>query len=491
MRKTTKTIVNEINKKAKNSSRIVFVSGNFNVVHPGHLRLLRFASECGDYLVVGVNNKNNKGAILPENLRLECINAINFVNFAFILNSSPDHFIRFLKPNIVVKGTEYESRTNAELPILESYGGKLLFCSGDITYSSIDLLNQEFGASSYNNINIPYDFLKRHKISSNNLYNIVDKWKSLKILTIGDIIIDEYVTCDALGMSQEDPTIVVTPVHTKRFLGGAGIVASHMASLGANVKFISVIGNEDNMYEFINQQFNKYGVGSFLFYDETRPTTLKKRYRVNSKTLLRVSQLKQHYISNDLIDSIFKKFNELIIDIDLVVFSDFNYGCLPQVLVDKITKLCRKKNIPMFADSQSSSQLGDISRYKTMQLITPTEREARLALRDFDSGLAFLSENLVKKTKSKNLIITLVSEGLLINKSNKNEKYLTDRISSLNNSPKDVAGAGDSFLAACSMSLATGASIWESAYIGSIAASCQVGKIGNIPLDLLELKKIL
>ena len=123
-----------------------------------------------------------------------------------------------------------------------------------------------------------------------------------------------------------------------------------------------------------------------------------------------------------------------------------------------------------------------------MELITPTEREARLALRDFDSGLAFLSETLISKTIAKNIIITLGNEGLLIHTSDNEEKYLTDRLPALNTSPKDVAGAGDSFLVCCSLSLAVGANIWKSSYLGSLAAACQVGRIGNIPITTKDIE---
>ena len=61
---------------------------------------------------------------------------------------------------------------------------------------------------------------------------------------MGDVIADEYISCDPLGMSEEDPTIVVTPISSKTFIGGAAIVAAHAASLGAQVQFFSVVGDD-------------------------------------------------------------------------------------------------------------------------------------------------------------------------------------------------------------------------------------------------------
>ena len=144
----------------------------------------------------------------------------------------------------------------------------------------------------------------------------------------------------------------------------------------------------------------------------------------------------------------------------------------------------------MVADSQSSSQIGDISRFKSMDLITPTEREARLSLRDNQNGLIVLAEKLRENSSSKNIFLKIGEEGVIIYADDKNNnEWKTDRISALNSNPIDVAGAGDSMLIAGSMALALKATIWESALIGSIAASIQVSRIGNFPLNTDELIK--
>src|SRR5712671_6551995 len=83
--------------------RMVFVSGTFNIVHPGHLRLLRFAAECGDYLVVGVlDDRLSDNAQLSHDTRLEGVAAINWVKYAFILHDTPEDFIAELQPAAVV-----------------------------------------------------------------------------------------------------------------------------------------------------------------------------------------------------------------------------------------------------------------------------------------------------------------------------------------------------------------------------------------------------
>lgn len=465
----------------------VFVSGDFNILHPGHLRFLKFAKESGNFLTVGINSdllSSNKG--INQAVRLESIQATSYVDEAFILDISALEYIRNHKPDIVVKGKEHENEENPELEVIESYGGKLLFSSGEIGFSSMDLLREEFFASDYN-VKHNSKYLARHAFKLDDLKSIIEKFSHLSVLVIGDTIVDEYITCEALGMSQEDPTIVVTPLVNNKFIGGAAIVASHAATLGAKVKFISVVGEDENK-SYVQDGLDKLGIDVSLCTDTTRPTTLKQRFRAKEKTLLRVNHLKQHGISKDIETTILNKIQDSIADIDLILFSDFSYGVLTNTLINAITKLGVKNGIYMAADSQSSSQVGDIAKFKNMSLVTPTEREIRLSLNDFKSGLVVLSNKLAENTHAKYIFTTLGAEGLMIYNNSKNE-LLTDNVNALGSVVKDVSGAGDSLLTCSAMALCVGADIWQSAYLGSLASAIQISRVGNVPIKKAELLK--
>ncbi len=309
---------------------------------------------------------------------------------------------------------------------------------------------------------------------------------SLKVVVLGDLIVDEYITCEPVGMSQEDPTIVVTPIKSDRFIGGAGIVAAHARGLGAAVSYFGVIGRDEAAH-YARTKLNDYAVNAHCIEDDSRPTSLKQRFRASDKTLLRVSHLREHAISAQLCDEMLRQMTPLLREADLLVFSDFNYGCLPQSLVARIAAFCATHDTMMVADSQSSSQVGDIARFKGMRLVTPTEREARLALRDFSSGLVVLAQSLQNQAQVQDVFVKLGSEGMLIQSASTPSGIQTDQLPAFNSAPKDVSGAGDSMLITASMALAIGADIWQSAYLGSLAAACQVGKIGNVPLSAAEL----
>ena len=478
-------IVKYIKSLVAPDQRICFVSGNFNIVHPGHLRLLRFASEQADFLVVGVLSDRIGNALLSENLRLEGIQATSWVDYAFILDNSLEKFISELKPNFVVKGKEHENLFNAEKSILGSYGGKLLFSSGDVSFSSLELLKNETLGEQKKQKLISSDYLKRHNISTSKLKKIIYDFDKLKVIVIGETIVDEYITCEVVGMSQEDPTIVVAPLFSDSFLGAAGIVAAHQASLGSDVHLFTIVGNDESSY-IIERKIKEYGIKGHLIVDETRPTIKKQRFRSKNKNLLRVNYLHNQDISKELQEKLFKMIKEVIDEIDLVIFSDYNYGCLPQELVERLTELFKSHGTFIVADSQSSSQTGDVSRFRDMNLLTPTEREARLALNDYNSGLVVLAEKLRKKTNAKNILLTLGSEGIIIH-SVVSDNWLTDKLPAFNTNPKDESGAGDSFLAFASLSMALTNNIWISSYLGSLASGIQVSRLGNVPISKIEL----
>lgn len=469
--------------------KTVFVSGTFNVIHPGHQRLLKFAKSLGDKLIVGVvsDKKLDGKSFISQNLRLEGIKSNVNVDEALIINSSIEKILSRIKPNIVVKGKEHENKLNKELNILNKYGGKLIFSSGNSTLSSVDILSKELKNIEKTNLKAAEDYLKRHNIKIEKLVNIVKQFSGLKVCIVGDIIIDEYILCKPIGMSQEDPTLVVTPISEKDFIGGAGIVAAHSSGLGSSTKLISVIG-KDKLGKKTKKMLDNYGVHSYIIEDESRPTTLKQKFRRQNHSLLKITRMQQHSISKEIQHDILKNFKKLSKSTDLLIFSDFNYGCLPKKLVDQILSECKKNKIFIAADSQSSSQLGDVSKYKDADLITPTEHEARMSTGSKDDGLVVLSSELAKKTKAKKILLKLGEEGLLIhNVSKKEGMFLTDRLNALNQEPIDTSGAGDSLLISSALALKVGASIWEAAYIGSVAAAIQVGRVGNVPLKSKEI----
>ena len=475
------------------SRKKVFISGLFHVLHPGHQRLFEFAANLGDLVVGVLGDSLSSDVEVSEELRLAEVKANPLVSHAFIVKDSVSTSIREMRPDIVVKGKEFEYQNNAEKSVIDEYGGLLVFSSGEALFSTREYIRTELRSQNLSEIKIPQHFMDRHKITYGRLNELVDSFAEITVCVIGDLIVDEYISCEPLGLSGEDPTIVVTPVDSERFIGGAGIVAAHASGLGAKKTYLFTVLGDDEVGEFASEKLSEHKISAFPLLDPSRPTTHKQRFRSRGKSLLRVSRLTQNPISADLQIQMLKKISEIASDVDVLIFSDFNYGCLPTKLLEPLGKLFRQNSVKMCADSQSSSQIGNISRFVGMDLITPTEREARISMQDADCGLHVLTESLKAKSQAKSVFLKQGEQGLLVQTDNpaNGAANMTDQIGALNGSPIDVAGAGDCLLATASLALAAGGNIWEAALLGSIAAALQVGQVGNRPITTRGIKNFL
>lgn len=470
--------------------KTVFVSGIFNILHPGHFRFLQYAKTLGDHLIVAVlDDKPSSKTTVQIAERVSNLQAISYVDEAFILKGNVHSVIVERKPDIVVKGWEFRELENPESKAIETYGGKLIFSHETGKEENFT----QFEENKLASLTFSNEFKTRRNFKNNDLIRTIDSFDALRVCVVGDIIVDEYINCNAIGMSREDPTIVVRPKQSRTFIGGAGIVACHARSIGANVTFISVVG-DDTPGKYCAKKLKEAGVNAQLLIDGTRPTTSKTRYRADGKTMLRVNEYKSHAISKNYQSKVHSEFEKICEDIDLLIFSDFNYGSLPPSLVSDLIDTASRRDIFIAADSQSSSHLGDLSKFKKVSLVTPTEYEARVTLGDFDSGLVQLSNKLRTFLQTTNVVITLAGDGILITKSDNfsvDSTFENDRLPAFQRAPTDTAGAGDALMLTTAMALATGQSLWLSSYLGALASAVQVSREGNEPITANELKVFL
>jgi rfaE bifunctional protein kinase chain/domain len=395
--------------------------------------------------------------------------------------------IEQIKPRFILKGNEFQNSDFPELGLLQSYGGELIFGSGSQYFSAEDeiRMNHQSGVLKKSRVS---DYLERNGISTNELLTFTNSFSKKKILVLGDSIVDEIVMCHPLGMSQEEPSVVVTPIDSMKFIGGAAIVASHCASMGAKTSFISVRG-EDAAGEWLDHELSKAGVEVSFYIDEHRKTTLKKRFRSGRQTLFRLTDVTTRSVKSNLKREILDQIRSQIKDLDAIILSDFSYGFFDKNFAQSIIKTASEKNIIIAADSQTSSQVGDLSRFSGVTMVTPTEKEARLELKDEESGLVQISEKLSEELNCQYVLLKLGSDGLLLYGRGPDGTILrTDRIEALNDSPSDVSGAGDSLLACATLALTVSDEMYTAAMLGSIASAIQVSRIGNIPLSIEELQ---
>ena len=483
-------------KKVKSmGKKVVLCDGHFNVIHPGHIRFLNFSKKQGDLLIVSIVNQKNIGVsniddYYSEDERAEGVASHEMVDAVHILNHSTIEFINRLKPDFYIKGREFENQQSIikhEIDAVELNNGKVVFSSGEVDHGNFKPVHFKNSFAAINKRKLEFfKTCEKQDISLLKLKQTVDEFKKLKILVIGDTIVDQFVSCDTLGVSSEAPVLAIRELENKEFIGGAAIIAQHVKSLGADCTFVSVLG-EDYSADFVKRRLHDSNIKTFLISDSSRPTTYKIRYMVENQKLLRVSRLKQHDISNDLENKILHFLDE-IEDYNGIIISDFVYGVITEKILNKIFDISKSKNIKIFGDVQCSSQLGDVTKFQNIELITPTEKEARIGLSDQTSGLEALAHKLIRKTNNNNVVITLGSQGILAYSHKDNSQNVeSEYFCALEENPIDVAGAGDSVISGYALGLCHGLSLMEASAFASCLAGISVSRIGNIPITTDEI----
>ncbi|MDB4846328.1 PfkB family carbohydrate kinase [Candidatus Pelagibacter sp.] len=482
--------------KRPRKKKVVLCHGNFDVVHPGHIRHLLYGKSKGDLLVVSITadkfiKKGIYRPFVPEDLRALNLAAFQMVDYVVIDNNEkPLKNLNLLKPDFFAKGFEYKSSglpkaTKEEAKIVESYGGEMIFTPGDIVYSSTALLN--LSEPNIENLKL-IDLMNKNKITFKDLRKSLEKIKKIRVHVIGDTIIDTYTKTNLIGGHVKTPTPSVLYQEKKDYIGGAGIVARHLESAGANVTFTTVLGN-DELKEFVLKELKNSKIKLNAIIDKTRPTTNKNTIVANGYKLLKIDKLENVSISLKIL----KRINSYIKGekTDIIIFSDFRHGIFNKSNINSFISSIGK-NIFKVADSQVATRWGNITDFKDFDLITPNEREVRFSLADQDSNISVLTQNLASLTNYKNLLLKLGERGLFA-VSNINRQKPMDAesftIPTFVNKVEDSVGAGDTLLAYATLSMMATNSLMIASIIGSMGAACQCENLGNItvsPQQILE-----
>ncbi|HNR86849.1 MAG TPA: PfkB family carbohydrate kinase [Spirochaetota bacterium] len=489
-----------VNDIRRNGKKVSLCQGHFNVIHPGHLRFLEFAKKQGDFFIVVIQGKSRIDESVREKFyrvddRARGVASLEYVDRVFVFDEIDfDQIIRVVRPDVYVMGEEFAGKIDLiknDVELVESFGGRIIFSSGDIRYSTTEYLDKNARDILEERKSLYHHALKKQNIEVRRLIEYCDMLSAKHLLVIGDSIVDQYVACDALGMSSEAPVLVVRELESKEYVGGAAIVSRHVRALSSRCTFISLVG-DDQPGETVRDELKKESIEARLIIDGDRPTTFKIRYMVDTQKILRVSRLEDHHLNQKMEETVIQQLDELAGSIDGIIVSDFGYGMITPRILDHLTHLQESHAVKLFGDVQSSSQIGNVAKFINYYCLTPTEKEARIALEDKYSGLEAIGANLVKKTGAKNIILKLGSEGFIAFEGTQDEFFFkTQHFPALNPNPVDVVGAGDSLLTGLAVSCCVGASLMEASAIASVVASIAIGKMGNIPITVGEVKNYL
>ena len=483
----TLTELGEIARAAQaKGRRVVLCHGVFDLLHMGHVRHFEQARREGDLLLVTITGDSfvNKGPgrpIFTEMLRAEMLGAIGYIDWVGINpHASAEPVLDAIRPDVYVKGSDYENpddditgKIQAERDAVEAHGGRLVFTK-DITFSSSNLIN------SYLDVYDPplRDYLTEMRESGGleNILALIDKVKDMRVLIVGDSIIDDYRYVSPLGKSPKENMIATLHQDREVFAGGVIAAANHVAEFCGRVEIVSMIGENDDYEELIRSSVRE-NVGLHLLRRPGAPTTRKCRYidPAYMRKLFEVYYMDDSFHGAALDKEACDLITRLAPQFDLVIVTDFGHGLMTPSSIAAVIDNARF--VAVNAQSNSANMgFNLITKYPRADYVCIDAPEVKLALSDRTTDIAKLaSEVLPSRVPCRMVSITQGKFGATTWDVNSG----VHRVPVFTKTVVDTVGAGDAFLAVTSPLAAAGGRMDHVGFIGNAAGAIKVGIVGH------------
>lgn len=465
--------------------RIVLCHGTFDLMHTGHIRYLQRARQEGDVLFVTVTgdayvNKGPGRPVFNEHLRAENLAALACVDFVAVNHAvTAVEVLQEVRPSVYVKGSDYRSHGNdvtgnigREQEAVEAYGGHI-FYTDEITFSSSNLLNEHFGVFPSKTKEFLDDF--RSRWSDKEIQNQISSLSDLKVLVIGDAIIDQYHYSAVLGQTGKSNILAVRYDSEEQFAGGAIAVANHIAGFTDDVTLLTGLGSVDSHEQFIRDKLLP-NVDPVFFYFSDAPTVTKRRFVENDLSkLFEVYFYKEDPLSKETEARICQWLDSHISSYDVVIVPDFGNGF---ITLDMIAILDARAKFLAVNTQINSGNRGYhvIHRYPKADFVSLNGPELRLAAHNRHDPFETVAEQVGDSVRAKQLAVTLGIEGMMM-LDRENGVFYT--VPALSTKVVDRIGAGDAFLSLAGICLGRGLSPEVAAFVGSAAAAIDVQIVCN------------
>lgn len=317
------------------------------------------------------------------------------------------------------------------------------------------------------------------------LQNTFSDFSSRRILIVGDVMVDTYLTGSVSRISPEAPVPVVKFHSRENRLGGAANVALNVKALGAEPIICSVIGNDPEGDLFLNLLKENNLDDKGIFRSLNHITTVKTRVIGNNQQLLRIDQEEIKPIHSDLAKYLFAMIREQVNShqVDAIIFEDYNKGVLVPDLIHEVIKLANDKGIITTVDPKKDN----FFEYRQVTLFKPNLKELRegthsdFSVRDREAFKKAVSQ-LSQKLNPKHIFVTLSEHGVYINDA-ENDHYVPAHHRLI----ADVSGAGDTVISVVTLCLTCGLSPKLSAEIANLAGGLVCEKVGVVSIDKEQL----
>ena len=478
-------ILPEIRARQGQGSIVVHCHGVFDLLHPGHLAHLKEAKVQGDVLVVTVTpdhlvNKGPGRPVFTQDQRAEMLSALEMVDFVAVTESpTAVEAIALVRPDVYVKGPDYSNpdddltgNISIEKAAVEAVGGKVHYTQAP-TMSSSSLINTHLLTHDSQARAWLEDFRNHHSASE------VLRWlqyvADLRVLVIGEAIIDEYVMCEALGKSSKDPVLAFREISSERQIGGSLAVARHCAGLGAQVSCLFRVGSKPSDAQFINERLDGM-VTAHMVESSHEPTIVKRRY-VDSLTQARVFETYiMHDEASDSVDDqrTIEALRSVVDDVDVIIVTDYGHGLLSSQVIAQLAS--SDKMLAVNTQSNAGNRgFNTISRYPRVDFACLNGSEVGLELRRRHLTVNELVPQIRTRTGAGRAIVTEGAKGLACCGADDDVTH----IPAFAQVVKDRVGAGDALFAATALLSAVNAPADITGFYGNLAGAASVADLGN------------
>ncbi|MDC0198358.1 PfkB family carbohydrate kinase [Candidatus Thioglobus sp.] len=494
--KTIDDLVSIISDLKSQGKKIVQCHGVFDLIHIGHIKHFEEAKSFGDILVVSITPDQfvNKGPGRPAfstPLRLEFLAGIESIDY--VVSSkwpSAEELLKTLKPNIYCKGPDYREhldditgKIDDEAIAIKSVGGEILY-TDDITFSSSNLLNKFGNLFTKKQEFLIHNIVKKYKFDQIN--TILQDVKKLKVLVVGEAIIDQYVYCEALGKSGKEPVLVLRDLETENYLGGSIAIARHLNEFCDNISILSFLGEDKEYKDFIEETIEDNIELNFLTKSNS-PTIIKRRFvdNIDRKKILGVYSINDSLLNKDDEQAFLDVLKIKSKDSDLVIVSDYGHGIITPKIATFLSEL---DNFVSLNTQVNAANIGthNIKKYHNINSLIINATELQYEMRERNGDLQKLAIELKSAINSDFITVTQGKDGASL----LNSKNILSQSPGFASKVVDKVGSGDALLALLSICLANGVDEELSLFIASVGAAQSVESIGNsMPVSKIGLLK--
>lgn len=464
---------------------VVHCHGVFDLVHPGHIRHLSAAKREGDILIVTITpdryvNKGPGRPVFNEQLRAESLAALQVVDYVSI-NQWPTavETILLLKPDVYVKGSDYingeddiTGKINDEEAAVRAIGGRIHF-TDDITFSSSRLLNNFL--SVYPPEVDAYLQAFRKKYSADQIISMLDSLKSMTVMVVGEVILDEYVYGDTLGKSAKEPILALKYLSEEINVGGSVAITNHLADFCKRVEIVTYLGTENPREDFILQNL-KSNVDPVFIYKPDSPTIVKRRFveKYLVTKLLEIYEMNDQLLTGSEEKTLCRALQSKAPGCDAVIAADYGHGLITR---QAIGLLCEQSRFLAVNTQINAANHGfhTISRYPRADYVCVHEGEVRLDQRRRSGALEPLVQKLSKRMGSRSVMVTRGNSGTLLYRPE--QGFVATPALAMK--VVDRVGAGDSVLAISSLCEAREFPADVAGFIANLVGAQAVTIVGN------------